>query len=83
MVHTRYALSGTAYLLHRIGWSVQVPRTPGGQARRGGDRDLAAGDVADGKTVTAHRDGITGLPVGGKLKPANPERRRSSRCCHG
>lgn len=25
MFHTRYTLRGTAYLLHRIGWSVQVP----------------------------------------------------------
>jgi transposase len=26
MFHTRYTLRGTAYLLHRIGWSVQAPR---------------------------------------------------------
>ncbi len=25
MFHTRYTLRGTSYLLHRIGWSVQVP----------------------------------------------------------
>lgn len=26
MFHTRYTLRGTPYLLHRIGWSVQVPK---------------------------------------------------------
>jgi transposase len=36
MFHTRYTLRGTAYLLHRIGWSVQVP------AHRAVERDEAA-----------------------------------------
>jgi transposase len=36
MFHTRYTLRGTAYLLHRIGWSVQVP------AHQAVERDEAA-----------------------------------------
>lgn len=36
MFHTRYTLRGTAYLLHRIGWSVQVP------AHRAVERNEAA-----------------------------------------
>ena len=36
MFHTRYTLRGTAYLLHRIGWSVQVP------AHRAVERDEKA-----------------------------------------
>src|SRR4051794_37931616 len=36
LFHTRYTLRGTAYLLHRIGWSVQVP------AHRAVEHDQAA-----------------------------------------
>jgi transposase len=36
MFHTRYTLRGTAYLLHRMGWSVQVP------AHRAVERDEQA-----------------------------------------
>jgi putative transposase len=36
MFHTRYTLRGTSYLLHRIGWSVQVP------AHRAVERDEQA-----------------------------------------
>ncbi|MET7425424.1 winged helix-turn-helix domain-containing protein [Dactylosporangium sp. NPDC005555] len=36
MFHTRYTLRGTAYLLHRIGWSVQIP------AHRAVERDETA-----------------------------------------
>jgi transposase len=36
LFHVRYTLRGTAYLLHRIGWSVQVP------AHRAVERDEAA-----------------------------------------
>ncbi|WUJ26958.1 winged helix-turn-helix domain-containing protein [Micromonospora sp. NBC_00389] len=36
MFHTRYTLRGTGYLLHRMGWSVQVPR------HRAVERDEAA-----------------------------------------
>jgi hypothetical protein len=35
-VQTRYTVRGTAYLLHRLGWSVQVP------AHRAVERDQAA-----------------------------------------
>jgi transposase len=36
MFHTRYTLRGTAYLLHRMGWSVQIP------AHRAVERDQQA-----------------------------------------
>jgi transposase len=36
LFHVRYTLRGTAYLLHRLGWSVQVP------AHRAIERDQAA-----------------------------------------
>jgi putative transposase len=36
LFHIRYTLRGTAYLLHRMGWSAQVP------ARRAVERDEAA-----------------------------------------
>src|SRR6266540_44056 len=49
MFRTRYTLRGTSYLLHRIGWSVQVPK------HRPVERDEAAGGVAGGKTVAAQR----------------------------
>jgi hypothetical protein len=37
----QYTLAGTDLLLHRIGWSVQVP------ARRAGERDEAASPILD------------------------------------
>jgi Winged helix-turn helix len=41
VVHTRHPPRGTAYLLHRIGWSVRVP------AHRAVERDEAA--IATGR----------------------------------
>jgi putative transposase len=32
MFRTRYTLRGTSYLLHRIGWSMQVPSQPARRA---------------------------------------------------
>src|SRR3954454_13809802 len=54
MFHIRYTLRGTANIMHRLGWWVQVPKHRGGRTRRGGGHHLAAGDVAGGKTVAAH-----------------------------
>ena len=44
-----YTVAGMDLLLHRIGWSVQVPGPAGRGAGRGGDCRLAGGDVAGGK----------------------------------
>lgn len=55
LFHTRYTLRGVSYLLHRMGFSPQVPAHQRGRTRRGSDRHLAAGDVAGGKTVAAER----------------------------
>ncbi|MFI0420440.1 IS630 family transposase [Spongiactinospora sp. 9N601] len=47
-----YTLRGTSYLLHRLGWSPQVPPAPGGRTGRGGHRHLDQGDLAErGKTA--------------------------------
>src|SRR3954465_10501035 len=35
LFHLRYTPRGTAYLLHRMGWSPQLPRRRAGRARRG------------------------------------------------
>ena len=43
MFHTRYTLRGVSYLLHRIGWSVQVP------AHRPVERDEAAASRGGGR----------------------------------
>src|SRR3954468_7663295 len=44
LFHLRYTLRGTAYLLHRMGWSPQVPR------RRAAERDEDA--IAQWRTLT-------------------------------
>ena len=41
LFHVRYTLRGTSYLLHRIGFTPQVPGAPGRGARRGRDRGVA------------------------------------------
>jgi transposase len=48
-----YTLAGMDPLLHRIGWSVQVPVRPRRRAGRGGDHRLAGGDLAGGKRTAA------------------------------
>jgi hypothetical protein len=45
-----YTLAGMDVLLHRIGWSVQVP---GGRAGRGEDRQVAGGHLAGYKSTAA------------------------------
>jgi hypothetical protein len=49
-----YTLPGLDLLLHRLGWSVQVPARPGGRAQRGADHRLAGGDLAGDKTAAAN-----------------------------
>jgi len=46
-------LAGIDVLLHRLGWSVQVPAAAGGRAGRGGDREVAGGGLAGGKKTAA------------------------------
>ena len=48
-----YTLTGLDLLLHRIGWSAQVPHPPGGRAGRDGHRRLEGGDLASGKRTAA------------------------------
>ena len=45
LFHVSYTLRGVSYLLHRIGFSWQVPARRGRGAGRGGDRRLAQPDV--------------------------------------
>jgi transposase len=47
-----YTLAGMDVLLHRLGWSVQVPAR-GRPSGRGQDRQVAAGDLARGKRTAA------------------------------
>src|SRR3954452_7255661 len=49
----RYTPRGTAYLLHRMGWSWQVPRHRAGRARRGRDRRMAHPDLGEGSRLAA------------------------------
>src|SRR5687767_9877043 len=44
LFHLRYTPRGTAYLLHRMGWSPQVPRHRAAE-RRGRDRPVAHPDL--------------------------------------
>src|SRR4051794_41583532 len=44
LCHLRYTLRGTSYLLHRRGWSWQVPQ------HRAAERNAAA--IAEGRTLT-------------------------------
>ncbi|WP_432066394.1 winged helix-turn-helix domain-containing protein [Streptomyces sp. C10-9-1] len=37
----QYTPRGVSYLLHQLGWSPQVPRAPGGRARRAGRNTVA------------------------------------------
>ena len=53
LFHVRYTLRGASYLLHRIGFSPQVPGAPGRGARRGGDRRLAGRDLGEGTRLAA------------------------------
>ena len=53
LFHLRYTPRGTAYLLHRIGWSAQVPRHRAGRARRGRDRRMAHPDLGEGTRLAA------------------------------
>jgi hypothetical protein len=48
-----YTLAGLDLLLHRIGWSVQVPGPAGGRAGRGGYHPVAAGGLAGDKRTAA------------------------------
>src|SRR4051812_43888370 len=53
LFHLRYTQRGTAYLLHRMGWSWQVPRHRAGRAQRGRDRRMAHPDLGEGRRLTA------------------------------
>src|SRR3954464_4215416 len=53
LFHLRYTPRGTAYLLHRIGWSAQGPRHRAGRARRGRDRRVAHPDLGEGRRLAA------------------------------
>src|SRR3954465_15801810 len=53
LFHLRYTLRGTAYLLHRLGWSPQVPRHRAGRAQRGRDRRMAHPDLGEGRRLAA------------------------------
>src|SRR3954464_2351123 len=53
LFHLRYTLRGTAYLLHRLGWSPQVPRHRAGRAQRGRDRRMAHPDLGEGTRLAA------------------------------
>src|SRR4051794_28564596 len=53
LFHLRYTPRGTAYLLHRMGWSPQVPRHRAGRARRGRDRRMAHPDLGEGSRLAA------------------------------
>src|SRR3954447_18350676 len=53
LFHLRYTPRGTAYLLHRMGWSAQLPRHRAGRARRGRDRRVAHPDLGEGTRLAA------------------------------
>ena len=48
-----YTLAGTAVLLHRIGWSVQVPARRAAERDGGEDRQVAGGHLAGHKSAAA------------------------------
>ena len=48
-----YTLAGLDLLLHRLGWSVQVPARRAAERDEAADRRLAAGDLAGGKKTAA------------------------------
>ena len=48
-----YTLAGMDLLLHRIGWSVQVPARRAAERDEAPDRRVAGGDVAGGKRTAA------------------------------
>ena len=48
-----YTLAGMDVLLHRLGWSVQVPARRAAGAGRGQDRQVAGGDLACHKRTAA------------------------------
>jgi hypothetical protein len=49
LFHIRYTLRGVSYLLHRMGFSPQVPAHRAIERGRGCDRHLVKGGVAGGK----------------------------------
>ena len=48
-----YTLAGMDLLLHRIGWSVQVPARRAAERDEAAHRRLAGGDLAGGKRTAA------------------------------
>jgi hypothetical protein len=48
-----YTLAGTAVLLHRIGWSVQVPARRAAERDEEKDRQVAGGHLAGHKSAAA------------------------------
>ena len=53
LFHVRYTLRGTSYLLHRIGYTPQVPVHRAAERDEAGDRDLAGRDLGQASRLAA------------------------------